>query len=58
MKQNLLVNSTLYLVLFASLTHTVGQAPSGISEDYQYQHLKKMTTMEETQKQAQWKGQG
>ena len=51
MKQNLMVNGTLYPVLFASLTHTVGQPPSGISEDYQYQHLKKMT-MEGSQKQA------
>ena len=52
MKQNLLVNSTLNLALFASLTHTVHQPPLGISEDYQYQHLNRMTTLEGNQKQA------
>jgi hypothetical protein len=52
MKQYLMVNSTLYLVLFASLTHPVGQTPSGIRDDYQYQHLKIMTTVEGNQKPA------
>jgi len=52
MKQNLLVNSTHNLAMFASLTHTVHQPPSGISEDYQYQHLNRMTTLKEIKKQV------